>query len=68
MNEDDYKAEKQRGSAEAGLVYVCSILTGVGAVIGACIAVTSKEFIAGGIFMLAASMMFGLLANAIYRH
>ncbi|QDT44735.1 hypothetical protein Pan241w_48510 [Gimesia alba] len=68
MSEDDHKAEKQRGSAEAGLVYFCSILTGVGAVIGACIAVSSNEYIAGGIFMLAASMMFGLLANAMFRN
>lgn len=68
MNEDNHKAEKQTGSAEAGLVYFLSILTGFAGVVGAGVAVVSKEFIGGGIFLLASAFIFGLLANAIFRN
>jgi|GEM_PF-1953643 len=68
MSEDNHKAEKQTGSAEAGLVYFFSILTGFAGIAGAVFAVVSHEIIGGGIFLLASAFIFGLLANAIYRN
>ena len=67
MSEDVHKAEKQRGSAEAGLVYFCSVLTGIAGLIGAVVAIGANQFIGGGIFLVASALMFGLLANAFYR-
>ncbi|WP_339731533.1 hypothetical protein [uncultured Gimesia sp.] len=68
MSEDDHKAEKQRGSAEAGLVYVCSILTGFAGIFGAGVSVGSNSFTGGGLFLLASAFAFGLLANAMFRN
>ncbi|MCA9014278.1 MAG: hypothetical protein KDA77_02995, partial [Planctomycetaceae bacterium] len=67
MNEDDHKAEKQKGTAEAGLVYFGSILTGFTGIFGACYVLSSKDYSGGGIYLLASAFAFGLLANAIFR-
>ncbi|QDV52865.1 hypothetical protein [Gimesia fumaroli] len=68
MNEVDQKAEKKRGTAEAGLVYFGSILTGVIGIYGACYVLSSKDYSGGGMYLLASAFAFGLLANALFRH
>lgn len=68
MDTEEHKAEKQRGSAEAGLVYFGGVLTGFIGIIGSVMAFINAEAVGGSVYLLASAVVFGLLANAMYRH
>ncbi|WP_278471340.1 hypothetical protein [Gimesia maris] len=68
MDSEEHKTAKQRGSAEAGLVYFGGILTGFLGMIGSAVAFFNSEIEGGSLYLLASAVVFGLLANAMYRH
>jgi hypothetical protein len=51
-----------------GFAAVGAVLTGVGALLVALLAVSNAEFVAAGLCLTAAALAFGLLANAILRN
>ncbi|HAH47252.1 hypothetical protein [Gimesia sp.] len=68
MDTEEHKAEKQRGSAEAGLVYFGAILTGFIGIIASATAFFNAEIEGRSLYLLASAVVFGLLANAMYRN
>lgn len=68
MSNEDHKVEKQRGSAEAGLVYFGAVLTGYAGIAASVTAFFNMELEGGGIYLLASALVFGLLANAMFRN
>ena len=68
MDTEEHKTAKQRGSAEAGVVYFGAIMTGFLGMIGYAVAFFNSEIEGGSLYLLASAVVFGLLANAMYRH
>lgn len=54
-------------ASSAGLAVVGALTVGFGGVMGSFLSVFAGDFVASGIFLSAAGISFGLLANAIYR-
>jgi hypothetical protein len=67
MERSDHDSADRTGSAIAGLTAGGALLTGAGAIFGAFVESVRGEFIGGAIYLVAAAVAFGLLANAVYR-
>lgn len=60
-------ARPSSDSAIPGLVVAGGMLTGVSAVILSIVALLGGQEVGAGLFMLAAAVVFGALANAVFR-
>ncbi len=61
-------AKPNSESAVPGLVVVGGILTGLAGLVLSVVALVNGYETAAGLFMLAAAVAFGALANALFRH
>ncbi len=68
MRETDREPITGTGRRIAGLSVGGALVAGAGGVLGAFVATVGGDFIAGAIYLAAAALAFGLLANAIFRH
>ena len=67
MEDNDRDSAVRSGTAAAGLGVIGALLTGFVGIVGSLLATLKAEFIGGGIYLLAAALAFGLLANAVFR-
>lgn len=67
MEKSDHDSANRTGSAIAGLTVGGALLTGAGGIFGAFVETVRGEFIGGALYLVAAAVAFGMLANAVYR-
>ena len=67
MEDNDRNPTLRIGVTTSGLSVAGAMLTGAGGLLGGFVATGNGEFVGGGLYLIAAALAFGLVANAVFR-